>query len=94
MILFPGDAFRSTWGEQGPNVQWTFAAARTPGKDAGLGSPSTEGQTSFPDTPPGRQGPLKLGSSLIGNEPTTLLAPCPASAKDSGATARIAQSFP
>ena len=32
-------------------------------------------------------------ASLIGNKPTTLLAPCPVRAKLSGATARIDQSF-
>ena len=72
------------WGEHGPNVQWTFAAVRTPGMDAGLGSPSRDGFI---------HSPVALFdlrcSSLIGNEPTALLAPCSVSAKVSGATARI-----
>ena len=77
------------WGERGPNVQWTFAAVRTPGKDAGLGSPSRDGFIHCPVA----LFDLRC-SSLIGNEPITLLAPCPARAKVSGASARIMQSFP
>ena len=39
-------------------------------------------------------GPGRRCSSLIGNEPTTLLAPCPTRARVSGATAQIVHGFP